>query len=80
MYYEIGAQYYANQQEEVAYMIHNGLNLGITGVAVISNAGTDTIPAAPATNAVALIGGDLPRVEVGVAGNVQPEDIYLICR
>ena len=77
MYYEIGAQYYANQQEEVAYMIHNGLNLGITGVAVISNAGTDPIPAAPATNAVALIGGDLPRVEIGVAGNVQPEDIYV---
>ena len=54
MYYEVGAMYYANQQEEVMYMIHNGLNLGITGMDLVSNAGTVGIPQAPATNPAQL--------------------------
>ena len=77
MYYEVGAMYYANQQEEIMYMIHNGLNLGITGMSLISNAGTVGIPAAPGTNAAKLISADIPRIEVSVTGNTLPEQLYV---
>lgn len=77
MYYEVAAMYYANQQEEVMYIIHNGLNLGITGMTLISNVATNGIPAAPATNPAQLITADLPRVEVSVTGNTEPTEIYV---
>ena len=77
MYYEVGAMYYANQQEEVMYMIHNGLNLGITGMTMYSNNGSQTIPAAPATATVQLNLTSLPRIEVVVNGQTQPEELYV---
>ena len=77
MYYEIGAMYYANQQEEVMYMIHNGLNLGITGMTMYDNSWSAPIPAAPATAPVQLNLADLPRIEVSVSGQTQPSEIYV---
>ena len=60
MYYEVAAMYYANQQEEVMYIIHNGLNAAILGMDLNSSAGTQGIPQAPGTNPATLILGNAP--------------------
>lgn len=74
-YYDIVAQYYANQQEEKMYIIHAGANINITEMAVAASGGTQLVAAAPTVTATPLIKDENPNITVQYSGELTPEGI-----
>ena len=81
MYWDIVKNYYANKQEEIGAVIHSEfetLVTSVTNIDIINPAGTNTLPASPATGAVALNAGGEYIIFVNSTGTLQPVNQIMV--